>query len=415
MAEAVPAERAAWAKGLLEEEGGSSSSEDEPLAEPPEPQLPEGTPPLRLAPRRHSPQHSLKGQSEPSKCRGAARRALKGRLVARQSAQRQLDAAEQVEIIRERMAELEQKQAEKSELAELEKQYGAFKRIWSLDRHPPVVEMLEATVSFTAYSVLVGFRAGDTIAVTAKPRQHWWEGYNETERASMAEAGLDEPPRIGWFPSCPGLRIRVAQEAGAGAGAVAPGGRRKARRSSVPNALLVGVGARRPSMSPPGSSPSSPTRAPKRTLELVKAGLDLIETRLAKTEHALRAAERQLSAVEHEAAGVATSMAAVSSVYGGAGASAQAQAEMIRVETQCRQVEKEFAAAEQLRHNLVVSVKEYESERSQAMALLHSVQASVAAAVRPTASVGTEAVEHGAERAKIKAHGGRKVRRFSLS
>jgi hypothetical protein len=265
-------------------------------------------------------------------------------------------------------------------------------------------------VNFEPYATLIGFRAGDTIAVTAKPRQYWWEGYNETHRLLLAEAGLDDLPRIGWFPSCPGVRIAsAARAAGAGAGA-APDGRRKARRSSVPNALLVGVGARRPSMSPPGSSPSSPARAPMRTPELVKAGLDLIETRHVKTEHALRAAERQLSAVEHEAAGVATSMAAVSSVYGGAGASAQAQGEMIQLETQRRQVEKEFLAAEQLRYNLSVSVKEYERERSQATALLQSVQASTAAAARSAISA-----EAATEQAKIKAHGGRKARRFSLA
>jgi hypothetical protein len=327
----------------------------------------------------------------PDSAAGARRR--RAPLQHRLRARRRQTIVETVERTREWLQELEQRAVEQRELSELQGQHAAWARIWALDRHPPILEHLEATVAFdgSSHVCLVGFAQGDVLAVTAKLRPHWWEGYNETERARAP----DTLPQVGFFPACPGVRIASkppSSEAGAAAGAVDP---RQARRSSVPAALALHAAAAtatagRVLLGTGSGAPHTPAN--------VQTGLDFIDGRLRKTEHALQAANRKLSAAEGEAAGVAASIAAVSSVYG-TGAGAQLQAEMVRLEARRRHVEQEFVKAEELQRNLVKSVQVYEAEAAQARSLLRQLQDA----------------EEQAARAKIKARGGRKTRRFSLN
>lgn len=310
----------------------------------------------------------------------------------RLQARRRATIIDAVERTRERLRELDQKQAEELELSELQAQHAAYARIWSLDRHPPVVEHLEATVAFDAssHSCLIGFAHGDVLAVTAKPRTHWWEGYNETERATIA---VDTPavlPRVGFFPACAGVRIAAPSSASTPSGD--PGSRR-VRRSSVPAVLATTVNAAGRALRGLGSD--SP---PAHTLTNVQAGVDFIEGRLRKTQHALQEASGKLSTLEAEAANVAASVATVSCVCG-PGAGPELQDEMIRLEKLRRHVESEFVQAEELVRNLCKSVEVYNQEETQARALLHEIQEG----------------EVEAERAKIRARGGRKARRFSLN
>lgn len=324
---------------------------------------------------------------------GTRRTPLRNRLQER----RRTTIADAVERTRERLLELEQKEAEQKELSELQAQHVAYTRIWALDRHPPVLEHLEATVAFDAssHSCLIGFAHGDVLAVTAKPRLHWWEGYNETERATAA---MDAPavlPRVGFFPACPGVRMARAP-ASASAPASGSGAPRRVRRSSVPAALAVTADAAGRVLR--GLALEGPQSPPSHTPANVQAGVDFIEGRLRKTQHALQEANAKVSAMEAEAANVAASIAAVSCVYGPR-AGPELQAEMIRLENMRRHVERDFVHAEELQRNLAKSTEIYAEELDQARVLLRDVQD----------------LEEEATRAKIRARGGRKTRRFSLN
>lgn len=352
--------------------------EPEPESQSDEDEMPEGVPPTgaeaawRRTPRGRAP--------------------LRGRLQER----RRTTIADAVERTRERLRGLEEKEAEALELSELQAQHKGYARIWGLDRHPLVLEYLEATVAFDAscHRCLVGFAHGDVLAVTAKPRLHWWEGYNETERATAA---IDTPtvlPRVGFFPACPGVRMARAPFS-----ASVPGGTsdpRRGRRSSVPAAFAVTADAAGRVLR--GLAPEASRSPPAHTRANVQAGLDFIEGRLRKTEHALQEANDKVSAMEAEAAVVAASIAAVSSVYG-QGAGPAVQAEMARLGTARRHVEHEFVRVEELQRNLAKSMEVYSEEVAQARALLQEIQDS----------------EEAATRAKIVARGGRKTRRFSLN
>ena len=349
--------------------------EPEPESQSDEDELPEGVPPTTAGAWRRAP---------------SSRAPLRGRLQER----RRATIADAVERTRERLRELEQKEVEARELSALQAQHKAYARIWSLDPHPLVLEYLEATVAFDAssHSCLVGFAHGDVLAVTAKPRPHWWEGYNETERATAA---IDTPavlPRVGFFPACPGVRMARAPLS-----ASVPGGTsdpRRGRRSSVPAAFAVTADAAGRVLRglAPERSPPAHTRAN------VQAGLVFIEGRLRKTEHALQEANDKVSAMEAEAAVVAASIAAVSSAYGH-GAGPAVQVDMARLGTARRHVEHEFVRVEELQRNLAKSVEVYSDEVAQFRALLQEIQDS----------------EEEALRAKIVARGGRKTRRFSVN
>ena len=120
-----------------------------------------------------------------------------------------------IDVTKGTLERLARKEAQAEDLRELEKRRDEYARIWGLEHNPVVLEHLEPALSSFDPSaehagLLVGIRIGDRLAVTGKPREHWWEGYNESERATTATL-----PRVGFFP-CAQFRWPEAEPAAEG-------------------------------------------------------------------------------------------------------------------------------------------------------------------------------------------------------